>query len=165
MTRLLAVLAIVLSTVGCDRATKHLATISLAGLPARSYLGDTVWLGYIENPGAFLSLGAHWPDAWRTLIFTGGTGLMLVALAIAVVRMRCATWPLIGATLFFAGGVSNWFDRATRGAVVDFVSVGIGPLRTGVFNVADVALLFGAGLFLAGEFLGAPRIRPPDVAD
>ena len=33
-----------------------------------------------------------------------------------------------------------------HGAVVDFLNVGIGPLRTGVFNVADMAIMAGAGL-------------------
>jgi signal peptidase II len=37
-------------------------------------------------------------------------------------------------------------DRIVHGTVVDFVSVGVGSLRTGIFNVADVAIL--AGLFM-----------------
>jgi signal peptidase II len=50
-----------------------------------------------------------------------------------------------------AGGASNWIDRAVRGSVVDFMNVGIGPVRTGVFNVADVAIMLGAVLIVAGE--------------
>jgi signal peptidase II len=35
-------------------------------------------------------------------------------------------------------------DRFTNsGAVIDFISMGIGPWRTGIFNVADVAVLGG----------------------
>ena len=34
------------------------------------------------------------------------------------------------------------------GAVVDFMNVGIGNLRTGIFNLADVAIMIGAGLLL-----------------
>jgi len=33
--------------------------------------------------------------------------------------------------------------------VVDFLNVGIGPLRTGIFNLADVAILSGAALVVA----------------
>ena len=40
----LALLAIALATIGCDRVTKQAATIMLAGAPVRSYLGDTVLL-------------------------------------------------------------------------------------------------------------------------
>jgi signal peptidase II len=32
--------------------------------------------------------------------------------------------------------------------VVDFLNVGIGSLRTGVFNVADMAIMAGVALFL-----------------
>lgn len=48
----------------------------------------------------------------------------------------------------FSGGASNLFDRATNdGAVVDFLNVGVGPVRTGIFNIADMAILLGALLF------------------
>jgi signal peptidase II len=53
---------------------------------------------------------------------------------------------LIGGILFIAGGTSNLVDRIARGNVVDFMNVGIGSLRTGIFNVADVALMVGVVL-------------------
>jgi signal peptidase II len=34
------------------------------------------------------------------------------------------------------------------GLVTDFVSLGVGPLRTGIFNVADVCIVAGALLFV-----------------
>ena len=50
--------------------------------------------------------------------------------------------------MMLAGGGSNFFDRAVNnGAVIDFMNVGLGPLRTGVFNVADMAIMFGCALF------------------
>jgi signal peptidase II len=54
-------------------------------------------------------------------------------------------------SLFIAGGASNWFDRLSEGRVVDFMNVGIGWLRTGVFNVADVAIMLGVALFVFAE--------------
>jgi signal peptidase II len=33
---------------------------------------------------------------------------------------------------------------------VDFLNVGIGPLRTGIFNVADMAIMLGVALLIAG---------------
>lgn len=134
----------VLGTISCDRVTKHVATTTLAGMPERSYLADTVRLGYVENRGGFLSLGDTLPPAVRAVVFTGGTGLMLVALTMLAVRGRWRGWPAIGLTLFVAGGASNWIDRAVRGSVVDFLNVGLGPVRTGIFNVADVAIMIGA---------------------
>lgn len=74
------------------------------------------------------------------------------ALIAIAVRKRHDSLPVLGLVLFVAGGSSNWVDRIARGSVVDFLNVGIGPLRTGVFNVADLAIMFGAGLFVLGEF-------------
>jgi signal peptidase II len=34
---------------------------------------------------------------------------------------------------------------------VDFLNVGVGSLRTGIFNVADVAVLLGAVLIVVGD--------------
>lgn len=142
----------VLGTVGCDRVSKHLAATVLAGTPGRSYLGDTVWLGYVENHGGFLSLGADLAPAVRTGIFTVGTGLMLLALLVTAVQQQWRGWPAVGVALFLAGGASNWIDRALRGSVIDFLQVGIGSIRTGVFNVADVALMFGAAIVVVAGF-------------
>jgi lipoprotein signal peptidase len=76
----LALTLAVLSTIGCDRVTKHAAATFLPGLPSRSYLADTVRLEYVENTGGFLSLGAELPSAVRTGLFTVGTGLLLCML-------------------------------------------------------------------------------------
>lgn len=47
-------------------------------------------------------------------------------------------------------------DRVVRGTVTDFAVVGIGPLRTGVFNGADAAIVAGAAL-AAGASAGIRR--------
>ena len=157
--RLVLVVAVV-STIGCDRVTKHVAIAALAGVSARSYLADTVRLEYVENTGGFLGLGADWPDAVRTTLFTTGTGLLLLVMAGAAVRFRWHGWQLIGVCLVLAGGASNWVDRVARGSVVDFMNVGVGPLRTGIFNVADVAIMAGAAvLLLAGLRTGDGQRR------
>ena len=59
---------------------------------------------------------------------------------------------LIGAALILAGGASNWVDRVMQGSVVDFgINVGVGSLRTGIFNVADVAIMLGVAVLILGE--------------
>jgi signal peptidase II len=146
-----AALVLLLSTVGCDRVTKHIAATTLAGSPGRSYLGGIFRLEYAENSGAFLSLGSTLPDWARTalLIFAAAAGL--IAVAVASIKLRWAGWPLSGAMLFIAGGASNLTDRIAHGRVVDFMNVGVGSLRTGIFNVADIALMVGVGLMVFGR--------------
>jgi signal peptidase II len=147
MTRLgsqLALLALVLGTVGCDRITKHLAVEALADLPRQSFLADTVRLEFVENRGAFLGLGSEWPEDVRVALFVIGNSLLLALLIGYAIRYRWSGPLLVGACLFAAGGVSNLADRVARGSVIDFLNVGVGPLRTGIFNVADMAILAGA---------------------
>jgi signal peptidase II len=146
-----ALIAIALATIGCDRVTKQAATIMLAGAPVRSYLGDTVRLAYAQNAGGFLSWGADWPSPVRTGVFTVGTCVLLLWLLAVAVKRRWSSAALLGITLFAAGASSNWIDRVLHGSVVDFLNVGIGPLRTGIFNVADVALILGVALVVFTE--------------
>jgi signal peptidase II len=152
-------LFVVAGTVGCDRATKHIASQKLSAYPAHSFLGDTLRIGYAENTGGFLSLGANLPDGLRTLVFTVGTAILLAALAVVAWRSGWERWRTVALALFIGGGLSNWIDRATDGRVIDFLNVGIGSLRTGVFNVADVAIMAGMALFLLAEqkLLGRAR--------
>lgn len=147
-----AFLALVMaSTIGCDRVTKHAATTLLAHRPTQSFFGDSLRLTYAENTGGFLSLGAALPAFARTTIFTLATGLVLVGLLVALLRSRWPFWRATGSALFIAGGLSNWLDRALRGSVVDFLNIGMGWLRTGIFNFADVAIMLGVALFVLGE--------------
>lgn len=155
----LALAVTVVTTVGCDRVTKHVATAELAGRPVRSLLADTIRLAYVQNTGGFLSLGADLPEAARTSLFIVATGLLLLGLVAYGIRLRWRGWAAFGLALFVAGGVSNWVDRVLHGSVIDFINVGVGPLRTGVFNVADVAILTGVGVVLISEFTRTSRIR------
>lgn len=139
---------LLLATAGCDRVTKHLAVTGLAGYPDHSYLGDTVRLQYHENPGAFLSLGASWSPVTRAVAFQLGNGLFLAWVMVAASRRRWSRIGTAGLILFLAGAWSNLVDRVFLGSVIDFLNVGIGPLRTGIFNVADVAIMVGAAFLL-----------------
>jgi signal peptidase II len=153
MARARALLLIVaaVGTIGCDRVTKHAASAYLAGTPDRSFLSDTIRVSYVENTGGFLSLGADLPAIARDAVFTVATGTALMALLVLTLRRKYTGSAELGLVLFIAGGASNWIDRVLRGSVVDFLNMGIGPLRTGVFNMADVAIMLGVGLFVLGE--------------
>lgn len=150
-TRLLLVIAIG-ATIGCDRVTKQIAETKLAGMPRQSFLADTVRLEYAENTGAFLGLGAEWPPAVRTALFGIGNGVLLLAMTALAIRRRWPTLALFGLAFFIAGGSSNLIDRLTRGSVIDFMNIGLGPLRTGIFNVADVALMIGMVLVIVASY-------------
>jgi len=136
------------ATAGCDRVTKHLAMTTLAGMPEQSFLGDTIRLDYHENTGGFLSAGATWRPEVRAVVFQIANGAFLLGTLIIAARRRWSRLAAAGLLLFLAGGISNLVDRVAMGRVIDFLNVGIGPLRTGVFNVADVAIIAGVALLM-----------------
>ena len=148
--RALAFAAILGLCVGCDHATKQLATSALAGAETISFASDTVRFELARNPGAFLGVGAPLPSAVRALLFGVLVPLGLaVACVLAVRTEHPAARTLHGLALVAGGGLGNWADRVLHGGTVtDFVSLGAGPLRTGVFNLADVCIVAGFALLL-----------------
>jgi signal peptidase II len=153
------ILAVVTATVGCDGVTKHMAVEHLAGLPTRSVLADTIRVGYAENRGGFLGLGEDLPESIRTALFSFATGAFLVLLAGFAWRTGWQGWRAVAVALFVAGGFSNWVDRLGDGRVVDFLNVGVGGIRTGIFNFADVAILSSIVLYLSAEYIASRRRR------
>jgi signal peptidase II len=157
-TRALLFAAILTVTVGCDHATKQLAQASLEPFEVVSLAADTVRLELSRNPGGFLSLGARLPQPLRHTLFVLLVPVALIAVCALLLRPR-ADDPLrlLAAGLIVGGGLANWLDRLLHdGAVTDFVSLGVSGLRTGIFNVADVAVLAGVAVAL----LPARRSRP-----
>jgi len=150
--RRIALVALILAgSIGLDQVTKRVAAALLVPGAVHSWLGDSVRLQYAENRGAFLSLGAFLPEAARFWVFVVAVGLLLSALLVYALRSaRLQPVEVAGFACFVGGGLSNWFDRVVRdGRVVDFMNLGIGGLRTGIFNVADLVLVVGVGLILA----------------
>lgn len=158
--RALAFAALLTLCIGCDQAAKRVAVEALGDRPPVSLLGETVRLELARNPGAFLGLGSGLAGDLRGLLFVLLVPIGLVLACVHVARSsQPGTATVVGLALLAGGGLGNWIDRLVHGgAVTDFVSVGIGPLRTGIFNVADVCIVAGVALFvLAGRRTPAPR--------
>jgi len=150
LTRLGMLIAVLVSAIGCDQVTKSIATRSLAPLPRQSFLGDTLRLEYAQNPGAFLGMGGDLKPGLRFWSLTVVNGALLVVLGYVLIsRWDMAPGNFAAWTLILAGGIGNLIDRVSQqGLVTDFLNLGIGPVRTGIFNVADMAITAGFALFL-----------------
>ena len=144
--RLLALIVVLFVCVSCDQATKSIAQNQLSSTEPVVLLNGLVRLQYMENPGAFLSLGAGLPKAAQFWIFTAMVPLILAGLVFLVVKeARHVNTPmLIAIALLLGGGIGNLIDRLVNdGRVIDFVTIGYGYLHTGVFNVADMCIMAG----------------------
>ncbi len=143
--RLLLIFTLLISCVGCDQTSKVVAKTYLSETETVSLLGGGVRLQVAKNYGAFLSVGDSLPSSWRSAIFLGGVGFVLACLvAYALLSQALTGFSIFAIALAVGGGLSNLVDRLQYGGyVIDFINIGIGPLRTGVFNVADVAIMAG----------------------
>ena len=141
-----------------DLVTKSVFERAFYGQPTLHLLGDTVRVGFVLNTGVFLSLGhTLGPQTrfWLFIVGVGGVLALLLGLTLKDARFRTPEVASVAAII--GGGVGNLVDRVQLGAVRDFLNVGIGPLRTGIFNVADMAITFGGIALILIPFL---RKRP-----
>ncbi len=156
-TRLTVIFLVLICTAGCDQLTKHLARTQLGRIGPARLLGHFIEFTLAENPGSFLSLGASFPQAVRSAL----TICVSLGLAFLLAYLVCSptlrwTW-FLGLALVWAGGISNLMDRFVHhGLVTDFMVVRVGPLHTGVFNLADLAITVG-GVVAVASVRTSPR--------
>lgn len=154
--RLSLIAMIVFSTIGCDQATKIVARDTLKILGSISYLNNTIRLQYAENTGAFLSVGAALPANVRFMLFVLLAGFFLAILAQKLFARNLSWVSSFGLALMFGGGTGNLIDRLAHGRVIDFLNIGVGDIRTGIFNIADVAVFVGLILIVLEPWILRP---------
>ncbi|HEV2720597.1 MAG TPA: signal peptidase II, partial [Thermoanaerobaculia bacterium] len=120
---------------------------------------------YTENAGAFLSLGDNLPVHLRTIIFDVVVAIGLIAAIVVLARGKVtAHGDDIALAFIVGGGIGNLIDRIRfSGKVTDFIYLQAGPLHTGVFNVADMAITFGV-LWLLGTWAFARKATEPTAS-
>ena len=148
--RLLLIAVILISCVGCDQISKVAAKNYLSSSPPISYFNDIFRLQYTENPGGFLSIGSALPAAPRFWVLTVLTGITVTGMFVFIlIHRRLRPAFVVGFSLIIGGGIGNLIDRTVNsGAVIDFLNIGVGSLRTGIFNIADVAIMVGEGMLI-----------------
>ncbi len=79
-----------------------------------------------------------------------GIALTIIAVAIGIILPFVARkWPKIkryAAILVAGGALGNAIDRIIHGKVVDFIDVFAGQWHWPAFNIADSAIVIGAGI-------------------
>jgi len=139
--------ALALAVVVADQAAKTLVTRALAPGQSVDVVGDLVRVVFGQNSGALFGLFKD-----NAAMF-GIVSIVVVGLIVAYhARSAGSLYLTITLGLLLGGAIGNMVDRLRLGYVVDFVDVGLGPMRFYTFNVADSAislailLLFAAAL-------------------
>ena len=141
---LIALLVVVL-----DRATKWIVAKEISLHDSVPVIPGFFRLTRVENRGAAFGLFADSPTQWKIAI------LVLFSVA-ALVIVSALLWRNshvmnttgIGLALILGGAVGNLWDRLLSGRVVDFLLFYIGRYQWPAFNVADSAIVCGAGLLV-----------------
>lgn len=166
-SKLFLVVLISLSCIGCDRVTKNLAKEHLKGHDMIQYLNKTVTLVYVENKGAFMSMGADWSDSLSFWVLTILPLLAMAAFAFYILRnyKKLPTIQLAAWVMVFSGGMGNLVDRVLFDRhVTDFILLGVPGFQTGIFNIADVFVTAGTLLLLTHSlFLALSKKTPPEL--
>ncbi len=158
------VISIVLANIGLDQFTKEIALDKLKGEQPISMLGGLARLIYAENRGAMLSLGTDLSEETRFWIFQAGVGIVLLGmLGFSLLRRDLTKLQLWGVSCLVGGGIGNLIDRCFRdGAVIDFMILGKDWWKTGIFNVADIAIMAGCGVLILSTFQTPPDQPAPE---
>ncbi|MDH5729814.1 MAG: signal peptidase II, partial [Gammaproteobacteria bacterium] len=120
MNRLLLIIFVLTSSVGCDQSSKYLASEWLANSSMITFLNDSLRLTYAENHGGFLSLGGSLPEQYRFWIFVVIVSMVLISMfCYLLINRQLSPLHFYGVCLVLGGGLSNLIDRVTnQGAVV-----------------------------------------------
>ena len=127
-----------------DQITKILALQHLAPVGSLPLWENVLHLTYVENTGA--AFGMLKDHRWVFMVIsTVALGGMIVYMFLNKTKHPLETTAV---AFIVGGGIGNMIDRLTRGFVVDFVDVKCIPHWNYIFNVADIFVCVGCGLFI-----------------
>lgn len=123
-----------------DQGVKALVIRALPPSASIPVLPGVLSLTHVQNPGVAFGLLSGIPPVAAALV-----ALTLFFLVLYNRGRWLATRAAAGGFALMAGGAcGNLLDRARLGHVVDYLDLHIWP----VFNLADVAIVVGAGLLV-----------------
>lgn len=149
------ILAVVcgLAVIGADRLTKYLISSNMELGSSKDFLKGFIDIVYIHNTG-----GAWGILSGKTWILLALTVAVMVICIILLFRSGKKNPLLFWAmTIIISGGIGNLIDRIfNNGEVVDFLHFEFFPSFP-VFNVADIAVVTGAGLLILSFIIDAVK--------
>ena len=140
---------IALTVVVLDRIAKWAVAHNIALHDSIPVIPDFFRITHVENRGAAFGLFAESPSEWKLAILVAFSVVALVVVSALLWRNSHAlTSTGVGLALILGGAIGNLWDRLLSGRVVDFLLFYIGQYQWPAFNVADSAIVVGAGLLV-----------------
>ncbi|CAG4998218.1 Lipoprotein signal peptidase [Dyadobacter sp. CECT 9275] len=152
--RNILIVFILIANIGCDQISKRIVRDEIGEYETISLVKDHLTLTKVENTGAFLSVGSTLPDSIKFFLLSIVPLLALSFGIVYLLRRKNLTWVSSLALSFaIGGGIGNIYDRVVHGSVTDFLHINLGPLQTGIFNMADVSIMVGMLLFFVQSLI------------
>lgn len=128
---------------GIDQFTKYVVTQNFTLGERKEFLNGFLDFVYIHNRGA--AWGIFTNKTWFLVVLTAVVMAICIVVLIKFANNKLLFWAI---TLVISGGIGNMLDRILRnGNVVDFLHFEFWPTFP-VFNIADCAIVLGAGLLI-----------------
>jgi len=141
---LIAILVVLL-----DRATKWAVARNISLHDGIQIIPGFFRLTHVENRGAAFGLFADSPAQWKiAMLVLFSIVALVIVLALLWRNSHAMTTTGIGLALILGGAAGNLWDRLLNGRVVDFLLFYVGQYQWPAFNVADSAIVCGAGLLV-----------------
>jgi signal peptidase II len=132
-----------------DRWSKRLVAARIALYAHIQIIPGFFRITHTENTGAAFSLFADSPSHWKTSLLIGFSLIAMVVVSVLLWKQkRALSITGIALSLILGGAVGNLWDRIASGRVVDFLLVYVKQYQWPVFNLADSAIVIGAGLLV-----------------
>ena len=151
-------LFIALTVVLLDRWTKRIVARRIPLYQHIQIIPGFFRLTHTENTGAAFSLFADSTAPWKTGFLIGFSVIALVVVSILLWKNNHAhVITGVALSLIMGGALGNLWDRITSGRVVDFLLVYVKVYQWPVFNLADSAIVVGAGLLVLEIIFGQAK--------
>jgi signal peptidase II len=158
--RFLIVLAVVL----LDRATKRVVAQKISLHDGVQVIPGFFRITHVENRGAAFGLFADSPSEWKIAMLVLFSVIALIVVSALLWRnSHSMTTTGIGLALILGGALGNLWDRLMTGRVVDFLLFYVGQYQWPAFNVADSAIVVGAGLLVIEILLAKPPVHEKPI--
>jgi signal peptidase II len=144
---ILALLA--LAVLALDQATKYAVSRFTAPGSMRELIPGMLNLVHTSNPGVAFGFLADSEMPWRgPVLICFSLAVMLIIVWILATHRAGGAFGQFGMGLVLGGAAGNVVDRLMLSSVTDFIDFHIGPYHWYTFNVADSAIVIGAGLIV-----------------
>lgn len=152
--RNISISIIIALSIFLDQISKILIRNNVEQYSDIKLIGEYFILTNVENSGAFLGMGSGFSPIMKSVFLIILPIIVLISIIIYVYRDKeIDKVSLIGFSIIIGGGMGNIFDRIIYGSVTDFLFIDLGGIfKTGIFNIADLAVTTGMILILLMSF-------------